>query len=678
MGSRPSALLLALLVAVALRAPFWKEALRTPLDGDEAIIGLMARHLGHDATIWGQPFGSPLEPFLVSPFVASLGTTVAAVRLPYFLLGLLLVPLAYFLGAALHPRAALPAALLMACPSPYLLIIASLATIYPSALVLCGLLLLSALRLGDRLGRGEHASGRLALWGALAGVALWTHLMSASVVAASLAYILARSRRRAATLLLPVLSILVVTAPWWSRGVGEGLSILRLSGPRKPWAGHLANALGNLGQAAGGLLGTHTPLIADQGIHVLQTSPWHSALVVLAYALPLGWALREARRNPSAGLLLGAIALTAAAFPFPQRSGPQTIRYLTPAYLPLVALIGLAAACCRRRALGWAGVLAILGLNLAGAARLLTAWSEADRASAPFLLPDLGPVRRALEARGIRRAYASYAPAYRLTFESGERLIVSEPWNERFRHHALPYLDEVRFSKGVAWVLTPDIPSDLPTPQAFESALGEIGGRFKRTEAGPALIYHDFVAPLPPTAVPLANAGAAGDGDTATVRSFEAGRAVTFPLPKPTALGGLTLLAGPEGPRLLASMDVEVSADGLVFERVYRRRRLEERSRLAWVNGHPQYVPGRDVLTIPLSGQTLAAVRITPVDSDAVWGLAELLLHPADPERVRDDWGEWLDPNLGWDARVKALEANPLGRADWYYRVALAKRVRGR
>lgn len=117
MGSRPSALLLTLLVAVALRAPFWKEALRTPLDGDEAIIGLMARHLGHDATIWGQPFGSPLEPFLVSPFVASLGTTVAAVRLPYFLLGLLLVPLAYFLGAALHPRAALPAALLMACPS---------------------------------------------------------------------------------------------------------------------------------------------------------------------------------------------------------------------------------------------------------------------------------------------------------------------------------------------------------------------------------------------------------------------------------------------------------------------------------------------------------------------------------------------------------------------------------
>ena len=57
---------LAVLLAVAVRAPFWAEALRTPVDGDTAIIGLMARHLGRGTTMWGQPYGSPLEAWLAA------------------------------------------------------------------------------------------------------------------------------------------------------------------------------------------------------------------------------------------------------------------------------------------------------------------------------------------------------------------------------------------------------------------------------------------------------------------------------------------------------------------------------------------------------------------------------------------------------------------------------------
>jgi len=41
---RPSrAIPLALLLAIVVRLPFWIEALRTPVDGDTAIIGLMAQ-----------------------------------------------------------------------------------------------------------------------------------------------------------------------------------------------------------------------------------------------------------------------------------------------------------------------------------------------------------------------------------------------------------------------------------------------------------------------------------------------------------------------------------------------------------------------------------------------------------------------------------------------------------
>ena len=99
--SRRLHLPLAILFGVVVRVPFWAEALRTPVDGDTAIIGLMARHLGRGTTMWGQPYGSPLEAWLAAPFVAALGPTAAALRLVYFLLGLGLIPMAYALARAL-------------------------------------------------------------------------------------------------------------------------------------------------------------------------------------------------------------------------------------------------------------------------------------------------------------------------------------------------------------------------------------------------------------------------------------------------------------------------------------------------------------------------------------------------------------------------------------------------
>ena len=52
---------LALLLGLLVRVPFWVEALHTPVDGDTAIIGLMARHPFEGTTMWGQPYGSPFD-----------------------------------------------------------------------------------------------------------------------------------------------------------------------------------------------------------------------------------------------------------------------------------------------------------------------------------------------------------------------------------------------------------------------------------------------------------------------------------------------------------------------------------------------------------------------------------------------------------------------------------------
>ena len=613
---------LALLVAVLVRAPFWSEALRTPVDGDTAIVGLMARHLGEGTTLWGQPYGSPLDAWLAAPFVMAMGPTRAALRLVYFLLGLGLVPVAYVLAGALHPRAALPAAVLMACPPPYFLLLSALPPpLYPTTLVLCGVLLILALRLGEALASGRRPVAGLVVWGFLAGLALWTHLMSASVVVAAGAFLLARAGRRAGLHAAVLIPLLLASAPLWMRGPGWATTAVSVSDRDETLAGHLAEVLPALHRPIGGLLGTHAPVVADVGDPLVHAPSWAAGALVLAYGGLIVLAVRMRRHSAGARLLLAAAALALLAFPFPLRSGPNAIRFLTPAYLcvlPLVIWVPLAGSRQDAETNGrgvrraWIVVLGLAVLHLTTGTRLLESWRHADRAGPPFFLPDLAPARVFLEARQIRHAYASYGPAYRLSYESGERLVVSQPWNERFRHYPLPYLDEVRFAKEVAWLLTPDVPTDLPQPRAFEDLLGQAGGTWKRSAAGAATVFHDFAPPFGPHVESLATAGEAGDGDVATGLSAAGEGALTFALPSPRPLDAVTLIAPADGPPLLRSMNVEVSADGATFEIVARRRRREERRDLRWVNGHPQFVIDHDLIAVPLSGRSVAAVRISP------------------------------------------------------------------
>jgi len=668
----------AILLGVVVRVPFWIEALRTPVDGDTAIVGLMARHLGRGITFWGQPYGSPLDAWIAAPFVAVMGCTTEALRLPVFLLGLALIPLAYGIAQALHEAAALPAAVLMACPPPYFLLMAVMPPpFYATTLVLCGLLLWLGLRLGASLGSGAAPRAGLALVGLLAGLALWTHLMSASIVAAVGLHLAGRSRGRRGVLLFAILPMLAASSPWWVRAVTdrEATSIVRVAGRQQTMAQHLAEVVPRLPETVGGILGTHVPLMADSAEFMVTAPAWAATGLVFIYGALLILAVRASGARGGPGLMLAAAGLALLAFPFPVRSAPHNLRFLTPLYLPVLALVVWTFAAEGKVRRAFVAVLALSVLHLAGGARLLTAWRSADRAQPPFLLPDFRPVIRVLDAQGIRRAYASYGPAYRLTYETGERIITSQPWNERFRHFPLPYLDEVRFAKNVAWVLTPSVPTELPSPAAFEAALGGLGGTWRRREAGAAVVYEAFGPPFGPGVSALAGAGAAGDLDPSTALRLDSSKAATFTLSTPQRLLGVTLTASLEGPRLLRSMDVEVSADGVSWERVAERRRRGEQDDLRWVNGHPQYVLDHDLIAVPLGGRLVAAIRVMPVASGDPWSLAEVLLHPAADGAA--PWDEWLDPDLDWDARWKALQADRrTAREDWHWRVLLAARHR--
>jgi hypothetical protein len=670
----------AILLGVIVRVPFWIESLRTPVDGDTAIVGLMARHLGQGTTLWGQPYGSPLDAWVAAPFVAAMGTTPEALRLPVFLLGLALIPIAYGVARGLHPDAALPAAVLMACPPPYFLLMAVLPPpFYATTLVLCGLVLLLGLRLGASLGSGREPRTGLALVGVLAGLALWTHLMSGSVVAAVGLHLVGRSSGRRRVLLYAAIPLLAASSPWWVRAATErsATSIVRVAGRQQTMAQHLTEVVPRLPETVGGILGTHVPMVADSADFIVAAPAWAATALVLLYGSLLFLAVRASGARGGPGLLLAAAGLALLAFPFPVRSAPHNLRFLTPLYLPVLVLVVWTFAAQGRARRAWVVVLSLCCLHLTASTRLLEAWRTTDRTEPPFLLPDLHAARRLLDAHGIRRAYASYGPAYRLTYESGERIIASQPWNERFRHYPLPYLDEVRFSKNVAWVLTPSVPTDLPSPASFETALRAIGGGFRRREAGEAVIYQDFAPPFGPRVEALAGRGPAGDLDPATALVLDSSKAATFTLPEPRKLQAVTLVASLDGPRLLHSMDVEVSGDGVTWERVAERRRRDEQDDLRWVNGHPQYVLDHDLIAIPLAGRLVAAIRIVPIDSGDPWSLGELLLHPASSTSDTPAWDEWLDPDLPWAARWSALAADRrTDREDWHWRVLLASRHR--
>ena len=669
---------LAVLLGLVVRVPFWSEALRTPVDGDTAIIGLMARHPLHATTMWGQPYGSPVEAWLVGPLTAAAGWTDDGLRLAYFVLGLALIPLAWALGRALHPGAALPAAVLAAAPPPYLLLLAALPPpLYPTTLLLGGLVLLLTLQAGEALDGQGRPVWRLLAAGLLGGLALWTHLMAASVVAGCAAWLWLRAKGRRRVLLAALVPLLLASAPWWTRALldREARRIVQVSGRQETMGAHLRAVLPQLHRPLAGLLGTHVPIVADEPESTVFMPGWLAAAVVLANGAALLFAWRAARGSPPARLLLGCVLLALAAFPFPVRSGPGTIRFLALLWLPLTTLVAWVAARAEARRRTWLVVLVFALLHLAGGARLLAAWRQADRTQPPFLLVDLAPVQRLLEERHTGHAFASYGPAWRLTWSTHERVIATQPWNERFLHFPLPYLDEVRFAKDVAWVLTPSVPTDLPPPRRFEDLLSAAGGTWKREAAGAAVVYHGFAAPFGPGVVPAPGAGVAGDGEVATTLAPPPGQPVTFTLPGPRPLAALTLASGLGEPRLPRSFDVDVSADGTTFETVAGRRRRGEREDLRWVNGVPQFVIDHDLLSVPLGGRTVAAVRIRPVDTDEAWRLGELLLHPAtDPVT---GWTEWLDPRASWPQRRGALASRPLrDRADWYARVLLASRAR--
>ena len=235
-------------------------------------------------TLWGQPYGSPLDAWVATPFVAAWGRTIEALRLP-------VVPARPRPRARsptpsrgeLHPAAALPAAVLVACPPPYFLLLAALpppfyattlAAVRPRAPVRGA----AGRRLADGAGRRRRAA-RSSCSGLFSGLALWTHLMSASAVAAAAplgARCASRGRRR--ILLLGARAARGGERAASGRARCATREATRIVAGREPrarrWPRTSPRSLPRLHEPLGGVLGTHVPVVADSEDFVLHAPGW--------------------------------------------------------------------------------------------------------------------------------------------------------------------------------------------------------------------------------------------------------------------------------------------------------------------------------------------------------------------------------------------------------------------
>jgi hypothetical protein len=639
-----------LVLGAAVRLPFLAESLAVPVDGDTGVVGLMALNHVIGGTMWGQPYGSPVESWLVLPFIEVLGPTRLAIRVAYFFLSLALVPLAYHLARALHPAAGLPAALLVACPPAVLLAYSAVPQpLYPATLILVAACLLAALAADTRLESGRRSAYCLFLmaWSGCAALAVWTHSVSLFAVGASAAVLLWRARRDprhvafvlAATALavLPAL-LLLSTTPGASGVLAGSLDHARRVVPRMPLT---------LSELLGGRI------MAVAGLEKRIVSPVSVQVVLAAGYVGGALAALRCRRRHAVLMLMGVVALTMVGFPFPLRSGVGAIRFLTPAYVPLVTL-ATAGAARRSPATAWALAGVLAALHLLPVPALLASW----RREAPFnsYSPDCTAPRVAMEVLGIRRGYASYNTAYCITYESGEHIVMSQPWNERFPH-PLPYLDEVRFAVRAAWVLRPADDFGMPTPEHFESLLQSAGGTWQRWDRAGFSIYHSFVPPFPDTGLPT------------VARSCDSGLVLDFP--RPEGLTGITVLAGPSR-TLPARLTVEVSADGHPFETVWSRRRPRALTKLTWLVGNPRFPIDPIGLGIPFPEErTVARVRVTSEEADPCVVVGTVLGHGV---RDRPPESDWIDPDTSWPERRQLLSQQAMpDRASWHYRRLVAE-----
>jgi hypothetical protein len=418
-------------VGIAARIVIWRSAYGVP-DSDEAIPGLMARHLlsgNVSLFFWGQGYGGPIEPWLSAPINAVFGDTYVGLRLVAVILTAATSIVIWRVGLRTIGRHGAVTAAVVYWTFPVFSVWESIHERgFYSASILCGALaLLLVLRIR------EHPSARDMAWlGAVVGIGVWQSFQLLPVLLPMLLWL--GIRRRGSTRLVPyaVPGLLLGAVPivvsnvrhsWWSLRLGAD------SGTQIGYGPQLKTFFTNPLPMA---LDLRAPCSQDWFITRPAALALYAALIVAF--LVFAWQARNTRRE-----VLGVVI---AVFPLIYVLDPLTAIYLNPGYVlvlvPMLVLVLCAAVTTPLRGIWVMGAVLLLAagtlidLSTHGARSvngrvIANCLTGASPSSGPPALPrDFGPLISTLRRLGIRRAYASYPIAYRLDYETDEQIVVGQ------------------------------------------------------------------------------------------------------------------------------------------------------------------------------------------------------------------------------------------------------------
>jgi hypothetical protein len=476
-------LVCALLVLAGLAVRLWVLGINDELNADEAIPGLMARHIlqgERPVFFYGQHYFGAAEAYLIAGLFFAFGFHPRLATVPPIVASLALIPVTYLLGRRLAGRTAgWLAALPVAFAPPILAkLYANSGGGFSLAFLLHGATLLAFLAAFLRPPGAPGLLPRVMAFSLLAGVLGWVWQPALPLFPVLFALLLWRqpALRHPGRLLLGLAPVALGLAPPLVYNLREGWpSVTQLTHKyASPLGWEAAPGIGRGTGAIWPLL-----LIAFGGGNEAEggTSYLQSALVAVAFPLTLVLLWREsARPAPSAGrarrrlaaglvLVLAALVATAAAH--------GTVRHLVPVAHLGFAFAGAALVLLARRLVprpaGAAEALATLAAVTLVVGPNLFLDAHAGEIFRRFVAraSDVETVVGALEARGLATGFGDYWTAYPTTYFAGETVVVAPKlasvWGERVdRYEPLTDLVDEVVDPRRLFLLLDDRCSPLP------------------------------------------------------------------------------------------------------------------------------------------------------------------------------------------------------------------------
>lgn len=443
------------------------------LDSDEAVVGLMARHvLEGDFPIffWGQAYGGPQEALLAAGLFSVFGSSVVTLKLVPAILSAVAAVLTWRVGRRTvgEEGAAIGAALVWVWPMAFVWWSIKSVGFYQAGLVAGLGVVLLALRLRERDSIVDAAA-----LGLLAGTAWWATAQTVYLMAPAFVWLIASRPRVIRLAPVALLGAIVAAGPWLVHNAQNEWVGLHPPDPGIPNNGYVDHLRLFFADALPGALGLRLP-----GGGWLPPGGGQVAYVILLGLFV--YAAFRARRNT---LLLVGIAVS---YPFLFALSPFSWYVEHPRYLlflsPVPALL-LGRALARLPApaviAAFTTVLGLTVFSLVTVNRDNRLIPPAPEIRSPLAVT---PVVDYMEEHEIEAAWATYWLAYRLTFESGEAVIVT-PYAGAVRN--AEYAAYVREHPAAAYVFLDESSMD----DHFGNALTGMGVPFERTQVEGFVVY---------------------------------------------------------------------------------------------------------------------------------------------------------------------------------------------